>query len=163
MSCFQKYFLLPSVCFFKFVATLQTFFVDFRWTDQPSSGPSPKIWGEDMYRTHCRKLSFVHAFVRYCKIFHKCIFLTRSISLAADSACSAFPLAAQRLHAPRTTACNNFAFSGIFFMYHLSVVFCLRPIQMQVNLESLLPSSTEVLNICYNCMLIYLQFPTFPY
>ena len=35
-------------------------------------------------------------------------------------ACCRFSL--QHLPAPRTTACNNFAFLSIFFMYHLSVI-----------------------------------------
>ena len=40
--------------------------------------------------------------LRYCKVFRKSIF-TRYISLAAGSACSALPLAAQRLSTAMTT------------------------------------------------------------
>ena len=74
---------------------------------------------------HCSKLVTTNRLLcmhllRYCKVFRKCIF-TR-YRLAADSAGSAFPPAAQRLPAPMKTACNNFAFFNIFFMYRLSVV-----------------------------------------
>ena len=64
-------------------------------------------------------LSYMHLFdISFPRMY----FFTRYISLAADSVCSAFPLTAQRLPAPKTTACNNFAFLSIFFMYRLSVV-----------------------------------------
>ena len=44
--CRFRRFLLPSVCFSVSPLLRKILFVDFRWTDQPSSAPSPKIWGK---------------------------------------------------------------------------------------------------------------------
>ena len=55
-----------------------------------------------LQRTHRHKLSFVHIFVRYYKVFRECIFLTRYIF-----ACSVFLLTClpNRYFAPSISLC----------------------------------------------------------